>query len=67
MSNLEDRGLERELQFQASRSGGGGGQKVNKGKTKGELGFQGGKSEMLTEGGKGVGEEKLGSRIKSEG
>lgn len=67
MNNLEDRGLERELQFQASRSGGAGGQNVNKVNTKVELRFQVESSELLTEEEKALVQEKLGSRINSEG
>ncbi|PTX22545.1 ribosome-associated protein [Pontibacter mucosus] len=67
MNNLEDRGLERELQFQASRSGGAGGQNVNKVSTKVELRFQVEGSELLTEEEKALVQEKLGSRINSEG
>ncbi|SFG71428.1 alternative ribosome rescue aminoacyl-tRNA hydrolase ArfB [Pontibacter chinhatensis] len=67
MNNLEDRGLERELLFQASRSGGAGGQNVNKVNTKVELRFQVESSELLTEEEKALVQEKLGSRINSEG
>lgn len=67
MNNLEDRGLERELLFQASRSGGAGGQNVNKVNTKVELRFQVEGSELLTEEEKALVQEKLGSRINSEG
>ena len=67
MNNLEDRGLERELLFQASRSGGAGGQNVNKVNTKVELRFQVESSELLTEEEKALVQEKLASRINSEG
>ncbi|WP_266203483.1 alternative ribosome rescue aminoacyl-tRNA hydrolase ArfB [Pontibacter kalidii] len=67
MANLEERGLERELQFQASRSGGAGGQNVNKVNTKVELRFQVEGSELLTEEEKALVQEKLGSRINNEG
>ncbi|TPE45432.1 alternative ribosome rescue aminoacyl-tRNA hydrolase ArfB [Pontibacter mangrovi] len=67
MANINDRGLERELQFQASRSGGAGGQNVNKVNTKVELRFQVENSELLTEEEKALVQEKLGSRINSEG
>ncbi|WP_276498557.1 alternative ribosome rescue aminoacyl-tRNA hydrolase ArfB [Pontibacter litorisediminis] len=67
MANVSDRGLERELQFQASRSGGAGGQNVNKVNTKMELRFHVESSELLTEEEKALVQAKLGSRINSEG
>ncbi|OKL40933.1 alternative ribosome rescue aminoacyl-tRNA hydrolase ArfB [Pontibacter flavimaris] len=67
MANLKERGLERELLFQASRSGGAGGQNVNKVNTKVELRFQVESSELLTEEEKALVQEKLGNRINSEG
>ncbi|MCX2740696.1 alternative ribosome rescue aminoacyl-tRNA hydrolase ArfB [Pontibacter anaerobius] len=67
MNNLEGRGFERELQFQASRSGGAGGQNVNKVNTKVELRFQVESSELLSEEEKALVQEKLGNRINSEG
>lgn len=67
MTNLKDRGLERELQFQASRSGGAGGQNVNKVNTKVELRFHVEGSELLTEEEKALVQEKLGSRITNDG
>ncbi|AKD02707.1 alternative ribosome rescue aminoacyl-tRNA hydrolase ArfB [Pontibacter korlensis] len=67
MTKLEDRGFERELQFQASRSGGAGGQNVNKVNTKVELRFHVQQSELLTEEEKALVQEKFANRINSEG
>lgn len=64
---LQDRDFEKELQFQASRSGGAGGQNVNKVATKVELRFDVQHSEALTEEEKALVQEKLGNRINSEG
>ncbi|MHC2991004.1 peptide chain release factor 1 [Pontibacter sp. HJ8] len=67
MADIKERDLERELSFQASRSGGAGGQNVNKVATKVELRFRVAESELLTEEEKALIQEKLGSRITSEG
>lgn len=64
---LQDRDFEKELQFQASRSGGAGGQNVNKVATKVELRFDVQHSEALTEEEKALVQEKLGNRINNEG
>lgn len=64
---LQDRDFEKELQFQASRSGGAGGQNVNKVATKVELRFDVQHSDALTEEEKALVQEKLGNRINSEG
>lgn len=64
---LEDRGLNNELEFQASRSGGAGGQNVNKVATKVELRFKVADSQLLTEEEKVLIQEKLVNRINSEG
>lgn len=65
--NLKDRELERELQFQASRSGGAGGQNVNKVATKVELRFDVQNSGLLTDEEKVLVQEKLANRINSDG
>ncbi|WP_162056053.1 alternative ribosome rescue aminoacyl-tRNA hydrolase ArfB [Pontibacter pamirensis] len=67
MTDLQTRDLERELQFQASRSGGAGGQNVNKVATKIELRFDVQQSELLTEEEKALIQEKLANRINNEG
>ncbi len=59
--------MEREMQFQASRSGGAGGQNVNKVNTKVELRFHVENSELLTEEEKALVQEKLGNRITNDG
>lgn len=65
--DLKERDLEKELQFQASRSGGAGGQNVNKVATKVELKFDVQNSERLSEEEKALVQEKLASRINSDG
>jgi ribosome-associated protein len=67
MADIRDRDFERELTFQASRSGGAGGQNVNKVSTKMELRFHVGNSELLTDDEKLLVQEKLASRITNEG
>ena len=67
MTDLQARDFESELQFQASRSGGAGGQNVNKVATKVELRFQVQQSELLTEEEKALVQEKLANRISNEG
>ncbi|WP_162428247.1 alternative ribosome rescue aminoacyl-tRNA hydrolase ArfB [Pontibacter pudoricolor] len=67
MIGIKDRELERELQFQASRSGGAGGQNVNKVATKVELRFHVESSELLTDEEKTRIQEKLANRITNDG
>jgi ribosome-associated protein len=67
MIEIKDRDLERELQFQASRSGGAGGQNVNKVATKVELRFHVESSELLTDEEKTRIQEKLANRITNDG
>ena len=67
MADLKERDFERELSFQASRSGGAGGQNVNKVASKVELRFHVADSQLLTEEEKTLVQEKLGSRINGEG
>lgn len=67
MVDLEARDFESELQFQASRSGGAGGQNVNKVATKVELRFHVEQSALLTEEEKALVQQKLANRISNEG
>jgi ribosome-associated protein len=67
MADIKDRELERELSFQASRSGGAGGQNVNKVASKVELRFHVEDSQLLSDEEKALVQEKLSSRINSEG
>ncbi|WP_242926151.1 alternative ribosome rescue aminoacyl-tRNA hydrolase ArfB [Pontibacter vulgaris] len=67
MIDLKERGLEQELTFQASRSGGAGGQNVNKVSSKVELRFHVESSELLSDEEKALIQEKLANRINSEG
>ena len=67
MVDLEARDFESELQFQASRSGGAGGQNVNKVATKVELRFHVQQSALLTEEEKALVQEKLANRISNDG
>ncbi|WP_299706650.1 alternative ribosome rescue aminoacyl-tRNA hydrolase ArfB [uncultured Pontibacter sp.] len=67
MADIKERDLEREMSFQASRSGGAGGQNVNKVASKVELRFHVGDSQLLSDEEKSLVQEKLGSRINSEG
>ncbi|WP_363322011.1 alternative ribosome rescue aminoacyl-tRNA hydrolase ArfB [uncultured Pontibacter sp.] len=64
---LQARELEKELQFQASRSGGAGGQNVNKVATKVELKFHVQNSALLSADEKALVQEKLAGRINNEG
>lgn len=67
MIDLQKRDFESELQFQASRSGGAGGQNVNKVATKVELRFHVQQSALLTEEEKALVQEKLANRISNDG
>jgi ribosome-associated protein len=65
--NIRETDFSSELQFNASRSGGAGGQNVNKVSTKVELGFDVAGSRILSEEQKTKVLEKLASRINKEG
>jgi len=67
MSDIRERGLERECTFTAVRSSGPGGQNVNKVATKVELAFHVSHSELLTEDEKLIISEKLASKINEDG
>ncbi|MFT2010814.1 alternative ribosome rescue aminoacyl-tRNA hydrolase ArfB [Pontibacter sp. 13R65] len=64
---LGERDFTRELEFQASRSGGAGGQHVNKVASKVELRFHVASSALLTEEEKHLVEQKLANRITGDG
>jgi ribosome-associated protein len=64
---LRERGLDQEFSFQTARSGGKGGQNVNKVETKVEVYFNPTTSEYLSEEEKGTIVKKLKSKINSEG
>ncbi len=65
--NFRDSNIATELSFKTSRSGGSGGQNVNKLSTKVELNFDIAASLILTDEQKNVLLEKLGSRLTKEG
>ena len=65
--DIENRDIEKELQFQASRSGGPGGQNVNKVASKIELRFHVESSEQLTDDEKALILAKLANRITNDG
>jgi ribosome-associated protein len=65
--NIRETDFSSELRFQTSRSGGAGGQNVNKVSTKVELGFDVAGSQILSEHQKAVISRKLASRINKEG
>ena len=67
MNELKERNFERELNFQTSRSGGAGGQHVNKTETKVELRFNVIDSALLTDEEKALVQQKLAGRINNEG
>lgn len=67
MKRLQERGLEKELEFQTSRSGGPGGQHANKVSSKVEVRFYPDNSDVLTETEKYKVREKLSHRISNEG
>jgi ribosome-associated protein len=67
MTDIKERGLEQELTFQASRSGGAGGQNVNKVASKVELRFHVESSELLADEEKIRIQEKLANRITNDG
>lgn len=67
MNRLKERYLERELTFMTSRSGGAGGQHVNKVESKVELRFHVAASALLTDVEKAQIQQKLASRINNEG
>jgi ribosome-associated protein len=64
---LNDRDFEKEMQFQTSRSGGAGGQNVNKVASKVELRFHVEESELLTDEEKSLVHSKLANRINNDG
>lgn len=59
--------LQPELQYQFARSGGAGGQHVNKVSTKAELRFNVRQSQVLTDGERAILEEKLAPKLTTEG
>ncbi|MEJ8758404.1 alternative ribosome rescue aminoacyl-tRNA hydrolase ArfB [Pontibacter sp. H259] len=65
--DIENRDFEKEMQFQASRSGGPGGQNVNKVASKIELRFHVEDSELLTDEEKAIILTKLANRITNDG
>ena len=65
--DVRDRNFENEFVFQASRSGGPGGQNVNKVSTKVELRFNVGTSALLSDEEKGIIAEKLANKINKLG
>ncbi|MFN8239554.1 MAG: alternative ribosome rescue aminoacyl-tRNA hydrolase ArfB [Bacteroidales bacterium] len=66
-TDIRSMGLEKELTFNTSRSGGKGGQNVNKVNTKVELRFHVSRSELLSEYQKSIILEKLNNKISGEG
>ena len=67
LMNIQNREFDKEFQFQASRSGGAGGQNVNKVSTKVELKFHVDNSSILTQEEKELILQKLTNRINSDG
>ena len=65
--SLKDRDFQNEFQFSASRSGGPGGQNVNKVSSKVELRFNLMNSKLLDDREKQIIQEKLGGRINNDG